>query len=120
MNATVYGLAAFIITQPADRVIAGQASWNACAVGDYAREVHGHTIPHPRAAYDYSNVHADPVLKALTVDAGSDNQHTIERYGCRELNEPSLMDLLSEVDSRVLTYGDLRRSLGDAIYVSPT
>lgn len=126
MNATVYGLIAFIIAQPADRVIASQDSWNECAVGDYARDVHNHEIAKPvggafsgSMGADYTPVHRDPVLKALVLDANSSKQYTIERYNCRELAEPSVMDLLSECPDDIETYGQLRAWLGDALHVSP-
>lgn len=117
---TVYGLAAFILAQPADRKIISHKSWNQCAVGDYAREVHGHEIAMPidtGSMWDakYAPVWKDPVLGALYRDKGGDQQ-AAERYGCA-LVENSLMDRLSDLEHKVQTYGEMRRELGDALHV---
>lgn len=112
-QATIAGLLQFIGSQAADRPI-NHGSWQACAVGDYAREVLQHVIPLPddsSGVRDYTRVHTDPVILALHQECG---MKTIPQWA-RDLCIPqaeqySLMELLTHLMGNS-TYGELRQEL---------
>lgn len=111
-------LIAFIKAQPADRVI-DHTSWHSCAVGDFAREVLGTDIPKfdPRVDEDAAAnaLYADPTLRQLFAETGSDRTRRCNAYGCEAREEPSFMDDLSTNDIGH-TYGDVQEHLEAVIY----
>lgn len=112
---SIAGLKHFIANQPADRVITSQDSWNACAVGDYAREMcGGHEIALPNGD-DYTPVKSDPVLLALFRDEGVASDYDASwmiEHGIEHVEEPTAMDALGFCDGPT-TYGELQVLLSD-------
>lgn len=96
MDINISSFKQFVFDQPADAVI-NNSSWNSCAVGAYAREVHGHRIISPDdEGFTYAAVKEDIVVRGLYCDCGStDDASMANHYGIALSNDPSLMDLLN-------------------------
>ena len=126
MKATIKGLLEFINAQPADRLITSHHSWAECAVGDYAREVLGHTIPKQMELEgivcfhndNWKAVFEDVVMQQLWAECGTALHDFMQRMTDRGLTlfwrlEPnySVMDELASSAGR--TYGDIQETLKD-------
>jgi hypothetical protein len=110
-------LIAFIKAQPADRVI-DHTSWHSCAVGDFAREVLVTDIPKFDPQLDaeclVTILYADPTLRKLFADCGSNRWRRVVAYGCEMHEDPSFMDIISTSD-----VGDTYGALQQFLEVSP-
>lgn len=99
----------FIRSQPVSRVVRHD-SWAACAIGDYAREVLGHTVPTP-VDDDYSALWKDPVIRTLYKESGTSYYVYALAYNIdRTASGETIMDFLnSQTDTS--TYGELHADL---------
>lgn len=101
----------FVNEQPANRPIRSHASWASCAVGDFAREVLNHDIPDTATAgVQFAQVHADPIIVALHVEFGSDEQADVERFNCALSDKPTLANVLA-VTTLPRTYGEMAKMI---------
>lgn len=106
---SIAGLKEFIHSQPVSRV-ARHDSWAACAIGDYAREVLGHTVPTP-VDDDYSAIWKDPVIRILYQESGTCMAIYALAYEIDQVsNRESIMDFLNTL-AGVSTYGELHADL---------
>lgn len=106
---SITGLKEFIRSQPVSRVVRHD-SWADCAVGDYAREVLGHTVPIP-VDDDYSVLWKDPVIRVLYQESGTHELVYSLAYDIDQVsNCESIMDFLN-TQAGVSTYGELHADL---------
>lgn len=93
-KATIQGLKDFVNTQPPEKVIL-HATWDSCAVGDYAASIQEPT---------------DQVVRTLYQETGSNHRSTAHLYRVHHTEHPTLMDQLNLwlVGN---TYGELQEAI---------